>query len=138
MFRALDVNRPIDPEQKRYVDGVMGRQLTDSEFLALRKHHVDNFPTQARRSMRKSISLFETPGKGGDHVSNPRTPNERWVDKTQRSAVVPDIDSFMDEIAAVCKKHNMSISHEDGHGAFEITAFDEGAMDWLRVAHDAR
>lgn len=29
-------------------------------------------------------------------------------------------DAFIEELIIVCKKYNMSISHEDGHGAFQI------------------
>jgi hypothetical protein len=29
--------------------------------------------------------------------------------------------AFLLEIIEVCKKHNLSIGHEDGHGAFLIT-----------------
>ncbi len=42
---------------------------------------------------------------------------------------------FVDEIEQVCKKYDLSISHEDGHGAFEIENFDEDNIDWLRNAH---
>ncbi len=63
---------------------------------------------------------------------------ERWVRSARRQMEVPEIDAFLDEVIAVCKKHGMSISHEDGHGAFEITAYDETATEWLRGAHDDR
>lgn len=42
--------------------------------------------------------------------------------------------AFLREIEQVCRKHNLSISHEDCHGAFLIEPFDEGTMVWLRVA----
>lgn len=44
-------------------------------------------------------------------------------------------EKFFDEIVSVCKKYGLSISHEDGHGAFEIEPFDENNIDWLRGAH---
>jgi hypothetical protein len=42
--------------------------------------------------------------------------------------------TFFDEIKAVCEKHNLSISHEDGHGGFIVTKFDENNIDWLSSA----
>ena len=36
-----------------------------------------------------------------------------------------EIVKFFNEIDAVCKKYGFSISHEDGHGAFEIEDYDE-------------
>lgn len=32
----------------------------------------------------------------------------------------PDVDAFIEDVIAVCERHGFSISHEDGHGAFEI------------------
>ena len=48
---------------------------------------------------------------------------------------MPRVDAFIEDVVAVCTKHGMSISHEDGHGAFEIEDYDESCSDWLRVAH---
>lgn len=50
----------------------------------------------------------------------------------------PKIDTFLLEIESVCRKHNLSLSHEDYHGAFEVTEFDETFVDWLKDAHDER
>ena len=44
------------------------------------------------------------------------------------------VEAFLDEIAAVCRKHGLSISHEDGHGNFELKPFDEHNVSWLRNA----
>ena len=41
---------------------------------------------------------------------------------------------FFDEIELICRKYGLSISHEDGHGSFEIKKFDENNLDWLREA----
>lgn len=48
----------------------------------------------------------------------------------------PAVDSFIEEVLAVCEKHGMSISHEDGHGGFEIEPYSEGAAEWFRDAAD--
>ncbi|QXN69904.1 hypothetical protein MAWWA_93 [Bacillus phage vB_BspH_Mawwa] len=44
------------------------------------------------------------------------------------------VEKFLEEIEKVCRKHNMSISHEDGHGAFIIEKFDEFNISWLKGA----
>ena len=46
----------------------------------------------------------------------------------------PNHDAFLDEIEAVCKKHGLSISHQDFQGAFIIEPFDPRNMEWLRQA----
>ena len=38
---------------------------------------------------------------------------------------------FLEDIKKVCEKHNLSISHEDGHGAFIVEDYDERNIDWL-------
>lgn len=43
--------------------------------------------------------------------------------------------NFLDEIHSVCKRHGLSISHEDGHGSFIIENYDERNIDWLFDAH---
>ena len=46
------------------------------------------------------------------------------------------VDRFIEAILNVCKQHGFSISHEDGHGAFEIQrGFDEHNAKWLQNAH---
>lgn len=42
---------------------------------------------------------------------------------------------FLNEINKVCKKYNLSISHEDGHGAFEIEKYSEDNWHWLGNAN---
>jgi hypothetical protein len=42
------------------------------------------------------------------------------------------ITDFLNEIESVCKKHGFSISHEDGHGAFEIEPYSDYNINWLR------
>ena len=66
------------------------------------------------------------------------TAKERWISQKKAFGFAPDIDEFIKDIAEVCKKHNMSISHEDGHGAFLINEFDMMNIAWLNDAHDDR
>ena len=42
-----------------------------------------------------------------------------------------DMKEFLEDIKSVCQKHNMSISHEDWHGAFIIEDYSEENIDWL-------
>ena len=42
------------------------------------------------------------------------------------------IDNFMKEILDVCKKHGLSISHEDGHGNFIIEEYSDNYSDWFK------
>jgi hypothetical protein len=46
------------------------------------------------------------------------------------------VQAFLNEIAEVCKRHGMSISHEDQHGSFIIKPFDQYNIDWLNDATD--
>ena len=61
----------------------------------------------------------------------------RLCRKTGQRQEMPEIDAFLFELAAVCKKHGLSISHEDGHGAFEVENYDEKLSDWLMDAIDS-
>lgn len=61
---------------------------------------------------------------------------KRWSDAEQKE--IPEIDAFLAEIDAVCRRHNLSISHEDHHGAFEIINYSPKAAEWLSEASDER
>lgn len=43
--------------------------------------------------------------------------------------------NFFNDIEEVCKKHNLSIAHEDGHGSFLIETYSEFNMKMLRLAN---
>ena len=46
------------------------------------------------------------------------------------------IDDFLSDIDKVCRKHGLSISHEDSHGGFKIVEYDESMRDWLNDGED--
>jgi FAD/FMN-containing dehydrogenase len=46
-----------------------------------------------------------------------------------------EIEAFFKEIEETCKKHGYSISHEDGHGSFEIEKYSDDNIDWLKNAN---
>ena len=59
-----------------------------------------------------------------------------WSTVEQGDIELPEkVKSFYSEIEQVCMKYNFSISHEDGHGAFELEEFSHSNMEWLRNAH---
>ena len=63
---------------------------------------------------------------------------ERWDCEKKARIAAPEIDAFIEDVLAVCRKHGMSIGHEDSHGAFEIVRrLDAECADWLRNAHIA-
>jgi len=45
-----------------------------------------------------------------------------------------EMKNFFDEIEAVCRKHGLSIGHEDSNGGFEIHRFRQEDITWLRGA----
>ena len=47
----------------------------------------------------------------------------------------PDnVNEFLKEYEALCKKRNLSFAHEDKNGAFEITKFSEDNIKWVNDA----
>ena len=61
---------------------------------------------------------------------------KRWSEEKEKHIEVPAIDSFIEEVIEVCKKHGFSISHEDSHGGFLITKYNVQYADWLMNASD--
>ena len=57
-----------------------------------------------------------------------------WNQKLHKNVPSIQVDMFLAEIEATCRKHNLSISHEDGHGSFIIEPLDEGHITWLKDA----
>ncbi len=59
-----------------------------------------------------------------------------WNCKTNKFIEIPENQvRFMEEIESICKKYDLSISHEDAHGAFKIDKFSQDNIDWLKDAH---
>jgi hypothetical protein len=46
------------------------------------------------------------------------------------------VEAFLSDVVELCRKHNLSISHEDGEGAFLIEPFDERLVEWFMAAFD--
>lgn len=64
---------------------------------------------------------------------------QRWNEaRGERIDSAPEVEAFLDDLEAVCRKHSMSIGHEDSHGGFIIYDFDPANIAWLRDAADDR
>lgn len=60
---------------------------------------------------------------------------ETWDSKINKFIQTPQrMIEFFIEIERICKKYNLSISHEDQHGSFIIEKFDEQNINWLKCA----
>lgn len=55
----------------------------------------------------------------------------------QRAIKRAEVEAFLNEIEVVCRKHDLSIRHEDTYGGFEIHQFEDEAMAWLRASSRA-
>lgn len=61
---------------------------------------------------------------------------ETWDCNTQKRIKTPDKQiKFLKEIEKICKKHNLSISHEDSSGAFIIEKYNQDNIEWLKHGH---
>ena len=62
---------------------------------------------------------------------------DKVYDKGTRKliAVPKKMQAFTREYEELCRKHNLMISHEDGHGSFIIETFDEKEMCRVKGAH---
>jgi hypothetical protein len=61
---------------------------------------------------------------------------ERWNVFRGQPVKNPKIDAFLRDVIEVCRRHGLSISHEDG--AFMVESFSEDNAKWLMGAHDKR
>lgn len=61
---------------------------------------------------------------------------KRFNNKIKAYVENKEVDSFINEIISVCKKHGMSISHEDSHGGFIIVKYKDSYAEWFLNAHD--
>jgi hypothetical protein len=60
---------------------------------------------------------------------------KRWDSNVNESVEDPKVDAFLDELLEVCRRHGMSLGHQDGHGSFLVYKLvDEFFYGWLRAA----
>lgn len=62
----------------------------------------------------------------------------RWVCKEGRRIQRPHIDKFLDELADLCRRYDLTISHEDHHGSFLIQDYSRENIEWILDASDDR
>lgn len=55
--------------------------------------------------------------------------------KRERTEISEKIAVFMREYEDLCRKHNISLGHEDGHGAFEFHEYDREYIEWVAYGH---
>lgn len=61
---------------------------------------------------------------------------KRWHRKLKQEVKSPRrVEEFLIEVVELCRLHNVSISHEDMHGAFVIDEFKVENLEWLMDAH---
>jgi hypothetical protein len=63
---------------------------------------------------------------------------KRWNTNMNQRDESPEVDAFLAEVIEVCRKHGLSISHEDTGGAFAVREFNERDNEWLFSANDDR
>ncbi len=56
---------------------------------------------------------------------------KRWDKDGRRHSLNQPVDLFLADVLAVCKRHNMSISHEDRHGGFIVEPYSAYNASWL-------
>ena len=61
---------------------------------------------------------------------------KRWNTRIDGGTVDPEmeaprVDRFLTEIASVCRRYGLAISHEDCHGGFIVKEFNEDTLHWL-------
>lgn len=61
--------------------------------------------------------------------------NKVYDRKIQQWITMPfHLKMFYKDLNELCRKYNLSISHEDSHGEFIIENYHEGYMEWLMDA----
>ena len=59
----------------------------------------------------------------------------RWDKIARKNVESPAVvEAFLDEYEALCRKHELCLSHEDGHGSFIIERLRNSQIKWVRNA----
>lgn len=59
---------------------------------------------------------------------------KRNKQNTKTSDGNPKVKKFINELIAVCKKHGLSLSHEDSQGTFIVEPYSDSNIEWLGEA----
>lgn len=58
---------------------------------------------------------------------------ESWdINKHENIKTPESVINFLNEIDNICKKYNLSISHEDSHGCFILEKYNDYNIKWLK------
>jgi hypothetical protein len=57
-----------------------------------------------------------------------------WDRAIGKHRKIPEVDAFIRDIIIVCKKHGMSLAHEDSQGAFIVEDYKADNVEWLEAA----
>lgn len=58
---------------------------------------------------------------------------ESWDIKKHKNIKTPEsVIKFLNEIDNICKKYNISISHEDSQGGFILEKYNDYNIKWLK------
>ena len=60
---------------------------------------------------------------------------EHWSCVLDKDGVYPKVDAFIQEVLEVCRKHGLSIAHEDHQGGFIIEDYTEVMSSRLLYAN---
>ena len=55
-------------------------------------------------------------------------------DTGQEEPIPYNVNCFLNEYEELCKQWGLSLSHEDGHGAFIVEEFSESNIQWVQYA----
>lgn len=88
---------------------------------------------------RKSAERFTVNSEVIQYRITPIKPVKRtWFDPAKAKPSPVPIVKFLRDIITVCKKHNLSIAHEDNGGAFLVEEFKRENILWIQAARDYR
>jgi len=63
---------------------------------------------------------------------------DRYIKRRDVFDAVPEVDAFFDEIMEVCRRHGMSIHHDECGGRLIVREYNEELMEWLAQSDDWR
>lgn len=61
--------------------------------------------------------------------------NKYWDSRQNKEVESKAADDFINDLMRLYSKHGISISHEDGHGAFVLEPDSETNRNWVKNAH---
>lgn len=130
MYTRRDLDMPVDDEAaKGYI--CIKEYMTEKAISLFFAHLFLYFYDECRKralyaTLQKPVVLPSSFHEGGliatKHDTKPMlSVNQRVI-------------NFLKEYTELCKKYNLSLSHQDGEGAFIIENYQEYSIDWVEEA----